>query len=77
MDPFSGKIVRNINEVDASDLFRFTPIPKHLHDDAMRVLDGRSEATVDLRGHSQLAKFAQATRKAKRKAQRQARKRNR
>lgn len=77
MDPFSGKVVRDINEVAPSERHRFIPIPKHLIGEAMHVLDDQDEATIDLRGHSQLAKFAQAKRKAKRKAQRKARKRNR
>jgi hypothetical protein len=55
----------------------YEPVPAHLHDEAVRRLNGKAETYVPKRGRTPLAKHAAEKRRAKKRAEKQARKRQR
>ena len=63
--------------ITALKLDGYTPIPRHLQEDANAALNGKPEAYINLKDNTSLAKWADKKRKNKRKAVRQSRKANR
>jgi hypothetical protein len=66
MDVNSGRLVADIELVDASERDRFKRLPAHLVEDAVRALAGREETTINLNAQSNLASWAANVRKKNR-----------
>lgn len=79
MQPSTGHLVSNIEDLPESVRGDYVRVPAHLNRAARRKLDGKPEAYVSLTSGGALSQFAaqQRKRKAKRKAVKAARKRNR
>ena len=79
MDPNTGHLVANAQQLPEDVRGSYVPIPARLNRAARRKLDGRPEAHVSLTSGGALSQFAAQQRKAKakRKAAKASRARNR
>jgi hypothetical protein len=77
MNPDTGHLVDLVKMPEYRDRPGYEPVPAHLHDEAVRWLADRAEASVPKRGKGPLARHAAEQRKARRQIAKASRKANR